>query len=442
MTFWTDLKNGLVGLSSVQGAFELLGYFHDQVVSKEDVEELSGGEVLEDMADASVREKSQLLGALPSIIAAPVLSDIYTAGFGVQVRRRVQNAYQQTLLSPMDYISYSYRYPDKEIDLRWYLSELGYNEAQEEIMSDLYKFYPNPGDFVRFGVREVFKPEIVAKYGYDDDFPEEIKTHMHKAGLTDEVMEWFWRAHWEMPSFYNIREARWRDKITDSEVDEWLTINDYAPYWRDIMKDILYTPYTRVDVRRMYDTGILGRDEVKRTYQDIGYDEEHAENLTEYTVVNSDKTKEVLSTYLNAYKRGIIDESELRSKMEEMNYSTEEIDLRIEMLEETDVVEKTKRSLTLTNVKSLFKKGLIDSYTLEDMLIELNYSDEAAMYMKLLILADSAAHKAWTKEIKKGYEELLLTRDEAVARLSDLGYSMEAINLSLALIDLELEVDE
>jgi hypothetical protein len=293
---------------------------------------------------------------------------------------------------------------------------------------------------VRFGVREVFKPDLVKKYGYDKDFPEEIKPYMHKAGLTDEVMGWFWRAHWELPSFYNIREAKWRGLITDKEVDEWLMVNDYAPYWRDILKNIIHNPYTRVDIRRMYNTGVVDRDEVKRTYMQLGYDETHAENLTKFTIVNSDKTKDVLSTYTKAFKKGIITESELIDQMQEMEYSDKEIELRISLLGMTVVSSKPKKGLTLTNVKKLFNKGLIDTSTLEDMLIKLNYDDDAVMYMKLLILSDSEPYKVWTSEIKKAYAKDLLARDETVAKLVTLGYTIEAIDLSLALIDIKREV--
>lgn len=439
MTFWNDLKNGLIGITGIKGAAGLMGDVYGRITKDEDLEGVTGSDSLSEMADASIRGKSELFGIVPNIVGMPLLGDLYSPGFGQIVRRRVQSAYQANLLSPMDYIAYNYRYPEKELDTRFWMSELGFDKNQEEIMHDLYKYYPNAPDFVRFGVREVFKPEIVKKYGYDDDFPKEIIPHMEKAGLSEDVMQWFWRAHWEMPSFYNIREARWRDLITDTEVDEWLTINDYAPYWRDTMVKIMYTPYTRVDIRRMYDTGVVDRDEVKRTYKDIGYDEEHAENLTRYTVINSDKTKDVLSTYTKAYERGLITQKELEEKMREMEYSDTEIKLRIEMLAESETVERSKRGLTLTTVKNLYKKGLTDSSTLEDQLITLNYSDDAVKYMKLLIVSESTPHKAWTTEIKKGYQNGVLSRDETIARLTGLGYSMESIDLSLALIEAKME---
>ena len=437
MTFWDDLKNMLIGVVGIKGAASIIGDFVGRATGDEEVSDLSSSESISNMADASIRGKSEIFSVVPNILGMPLLNDLYSPGFGRLVRRRVESAYKANLLSPMDYITYMKRFPEKEFDLTYYLSELGYNDKHEEILTDLFNYYPNAQDFVRFGVREVFKPDIVRKYGYDNEFPEEIKPHMHKTGLTDDVMSWFWRAHWELPSFYNIREARWRGVVTDVEVDEWLLANDYAPYWRGKLKEIMYNPYTRVDVRRMYDSGVITRDEVKKSYQDIGYDDSHAENLTKWTIINSDKSKDVLSTYTKAYSKDMITSDELIAVMEGMEYSDKEIELRIAMIDSVEVAERPKKGLTLTNVKKLFNKGLIDSFTLEDMLIELNYDDDAVKYMKILILSESQPYKEWVAEIKKGYKSDLLTRDETVDKLSALGYTLEAINLSLALIDVK-----
>lgn len=437
MTFWDDLKNMFIGVTGIASMANAIIMTAKRAIGDDDVSDLSDKEFFDSMADEGIKNKSELFGVVPNIVGMPILNDLYSPGFGRLVRRRVESAYKANLLSPMDYVAYAMRFPEKEIDLSFYLSELGYNEEHETMLNDLIKYYPNAPDFVRFGLREVFKPEVVEKYGYDDDFPEEIRPHMYKAGLSDEVMSWFWRAHWELPSFYNIREARWRDLITDTEVDEWLTVNDYAPYYRDVVKNIMYTPYTRVDVRRLYNTGVVTRDEVKRNYKDIGYSEHYAENLTRFTVIDSDEAKDVLSTYTRAFKAGIIEESELTAIMQDMEYSDKEIELRILLLGSYTVTERPKKGLTLTNVKKLFNLGLIDTPALEDMLIKLNYDDDAVMYMKLLILSESEPYRVWTAEVKKAYSLHVLSRDEAVSRLTSLGYTMEAIDLSLALIDIK-----
>ena len=442
MTFWEDLKDGLMALTGIKGSTAAMGKIYQSVADPEAYDEISNEDHLQDVTDESIKGKSQLFGVIPNIVGMPLINDVYAAGYGKIVTRRVQSAYKANLMSPMDYIAHSVRYPEKELDFSHYIEESGYDALHEEIMQDLYKYYPNAAEFVRFGVREVFKPAIVAKYGYDNEFPTDIIPHMAKAGLTEEVMKWYWRSHWEMPSFYNIRESLWRGHITDTEVNEWLAINDYAPYWRDKMVKIMYTPYTRVDVRRMYDCGVLDRAAVKRSYNDIGYDDEKAEALTKFTVINADKTKETVATFTKAFGQNLITEEEYKETLERMEYSPAEVELRVMMSNTAEAVSKPMKSITLTTVKALHKRGLIDAYELEEYLVKLNYDEDAVQKMKLLIISDSEPHKRFTAEIKKGYEKDILTVDQTIADLRELGYTDEAISLSIALIDLKKEEDE
>ena len=87
------------------------------------------------------------------------------------------------------------------------------------------------------------------------------------------------------------------------------------PGWRDALIAISYKPYTRVDIRRMHDVGVLNEAEVFEAYQDIGYDREKARTLTDFTLeLNSDDPEDVeplegltRSSIIAAYKDGIVD---------------------------------------------------------------------------------------------------------------------------------------
>jgi hypothetical protein len=90
---------------------------------------------------------------------------------------------------------------------------------------------------------------------------------------------------------------------------------DIMPAWRERLTQISFSPFTRVDIRRMHDQGILNEDEVVRAYKDIGYDDDKAEKLKDFTVrLNSDVELISLdiaedltrSSIVNFYKDGII----------------------------------------------------------------------------------------------------------------------------------------
>ena len=72
--------------------------------------------------------------------------------------------------------------------------------------------------------------------------------------------------------------------IDPDELKLLLRVRDIPSFWRERLVQLSYDPYTRVDVRRMYTAGVLSENEVFDTYLDLGYDEEHANNLTLWTL--------------------------------------------------------------------------------------------------------------------------------------------------------------
>jgi hypothetical protein len=133
MTLWDDLKNTFIAFTGIKGSLAGIADFIARAKGDEEVSDLSSAESLSNAADASIKGKSELFSIVPNILGMPLLNDLYTPGFGVLVRRRVSSAYQANLLSPMDYVTHLNRFPDEKIDLRFYLSELGYNEDHEKI---------------------------------------------------------------------------------------------------------------------------------------------------------------------------------------------------------------------------------------------------------------------------------------------------------------------
>jgi len=70
----------------------------------------------------------------------------------------------------------------------------GYNEKMQSYLKEAYKYYPSPTDFIRFATRDVFREDIVKKYGYDsewDKIESGIKEYVEKAGIDLEVLKWY-----------------------------------------------------------------------------------------------------------------------------------------------------------------------------------------------------------------------------------------------------------
>jgi hypothetical protein len=160
------------------------------------------------------------------------------------------------------------------------LQTLRVDAFERSILMKITEYFPTPADLVTFAVREVYSPDIVERFGQKQDLPDKFIEEAAKAGLNAEQATNYWAAHWDLPSISQGFEMFHRGVIEEKDLDTLLRALDVMPFWRESLKKIAYNPLTRVDVRRMYSVGVIDREGVKRSYLDIGYDEEKAELMT------------------------------------------------------------------------------------------------------------------------------------------------------------------
>lgn len=164
------------------------------------------------------------------------------------------------------------------------LHKLGWHDEDISLLRQSAYFIPPVGDLITMAVREVFSPDIAEQFGQYEDFPPEFVEHAAKQGVDSEWARRYWAAHWSLPSVQMAFEMLHRDVIDQPTLDLLLRASDIMPFWRDKLTAISYNPLTRVDVRRMHKLGVLSDAEVTRAYKDIGYNEENAQRLTDFTI--------------------------------------------------------------------------------------------------------------------------------------------------------------
>lgn len=152
-----------------------------------------------------------------------------------------------------------------------------------ELIEEVSRYFPSPSDLITMAVREVFTPDIVETFQLDADLPEQFLELAGKVGLSEEIATWSWRAHWLLPSLSNGFEMFHRRIISKEQLALLMRTQDIMPFWRDKLIQLSYRPLTRVDVRRMYDLGVLDRKGVYQNYLDYGYSPKNAELMTEFT---------------------------------------------------------------------------------------------------------------------------------------------------------------
>jgi len=310
--------------------------------------------------------------------------------------------------------------------------DLGYNPEDAQALADLKFYIPPPQDLITMAVRDVFNPERVAEFQQNEDFPEEFAFWAEQQGISRDWAEKYWQAHWVLPSVQMGYEMLHRRVIDEQQLRNLMSAQDIIPGWRDALIAISYSPYTRVDIRRMYDVGVLNEQQVFEAYQDIGYDKVKARTLTDFTVELAGDDEELpdelegitRSSVIASYKDGIIDRTTADDLLGLVGVGTEaravyltaaDLDIdREERLDEVDLIlteyengargllsaqlalnnlpltqlekEKAEQKLRKIRVKKIkmptkaqldkfFSAGLIDDEEYEDQLERMGYPD-------------------------------------------------------------------
>jgi len=337
-----------------------------------------------------------------------------------------------------------------------YLRAHGYSEKDIKLFKALYYAIPPLSDIIRMAVREAFSPDIAKKFGQYEDLPNEFVTWAAKQGLSKEWAERYWAAHWDLPSPQMGFEMLHRGIISTEELKLLLRALDVMPFWRDKLIQLSYAPYTRVDVRRMYTLGILDEQGVYKAYKELGYDDEKARNLTLFTVryyapeeeTELDKYREAGKTvYIQAYKRGIIGADELREYLRQLKYADNDIDLMVALADAEMAVTDTRedviplRSRTTSIATDCYKRGLITSDELTEILRLLRYTDNEISYYVTLSDYEVTSKTALTylEAVHDRYISRTIDKNEAIAQLGKLFVTGRALSSLFDVWDIERE---
>jgi hypothetical protein len=263
---------------------------------------------------------------------------ILNSALGVNVTQEINQKMQAYALDPTvlvnarmrEYITDNYYYAQ--------MARNGFSHEKAEIFLKTNRFWPNPQDFIRMAVRDAFNPTLVQQGGLDEQFPSAIVPYADKAGMSEEILKWYWRAHWELPSPQMGFEMLHRKLINQGQLKSLLKAADYAPGYIDAMIGISYSSYTRVDARRMWQTGVLSDSEFVEAMEEIGYNTDKAQKLLQWLKSDGgDGDKDLSqSMIVNAFKIGLMDRQTALRYLQDMGYDPKESDVILKLEEEKD----------------------------------------------------------------------------------------------------------
>jgi hypothetical protein len=306
------------------------------------------------------------------------LPDISSLGFMRHIGLMSEEGFQNSMaqlgvhdkLIPL-YIELAKRFPNtgeiiaglwrgtiNEGDFTALLKRQGYDEKSISLYKELSKQLPPLSDLIHMLVRDAFNDSAANQYGYDEDFPQEINEFFEKQGYEASWAKRYWRSHWNLPSPNQAYEMLHRGLIEQGDLETLLRISDYPKFWRDKLKDISYNVMTRVDVRRLLQSGLMDEAKALDTYKKMGYTPDDAELLTQFAMqgISQDEKDLTKTDVLNLYEEGLLDRNTTADNLVKMGYDSTEAE---EILKLSDIaIAKATRSdlVNFTKEKFLAKK--------------------------------------------------------------------------------------
>jgi hypothetical protein len=321
------------------------------------------------------------------------------------------------------------------------MREMGYTDAKTAEIRKLYEVLPSVQDIIYMVGKEAFEPDQIARFGLGDEFPALAVPYAEAQGLSREWLERYWYAHWTHASPQQVLEMLHRGVVTEKDVYEYYRVVEVPPWWREKLMAISFSPYTRVDTRRMYEMGIIDETEVYRNYLDQGYDADKAAGMLRFSMaLKHSKDKELsVSEILGAYKLGLLVRSVVISYLTEAGYSTEEAEFKVDYVEYQKKVAEQKERIDL--IGSRYKGGYITEPEALDALRELDLTEAVVQeHMgRWKLDYEKTLRRPSKAELDKLVGSGIISPAQYVFELEKLGYRGEHIGwfVQLALAELE-----
>ena len=321
----------------------------------------------------------------------PVLLD-YMAEYGFKADDIVRlRSLGENFLSAFQYEQLYRRGKLTIIERNFELQRLGYSPTQINNISNIVEQIPGVSDITSMAVREAWNDQVSQRFGYDENPPPEFGEWLTRQGLSADWAKRYWRAHWQLPGiqqafemFQRLRSGQTANVFSESDLADYLRAADIPVYFRDRLKEIAYSPLTRVDIRRMYGVGTLTADQVYQAYRDIGYNDKNAKLLTDFTtrIEKAEEKGLTRAAMQDAYRRGLWSRNDTIKALQEIGYSPEDADFWLDIVD-NDFFQQIQDA-KLTAIQYQYENGYLDDSTVYTKLGPLNLpSDRQVAILEL-----------------------------------------------------------
>jgi len=326
------------------------------------------------------------------------------------------------------------------------MRRLGFSADIVEKVIALKEPIPSTSDLVTMVVREAFVPEMVT------EAPKEFAYWMAKRGWSKEWSDRYWTAHWRpIPlelAYDNLRRGYW----SEDEFRRALWVHDIHPKWHDSILAVAFNPPSLRELGYGYDVGAYTREDIVKYRRWAGLSKEDAEKAADALIAyRTEAEREACRReYMYLYAIGRISREEFEANLKRLGTNPEAVKLWLErgdlykerIRKEPPVTEP--KAITRSDAMWAFEHGLRDERWLRDVLAFLDYRPEdIEVYVEIAKKRkaelekpppEPTPRKLTIAQLEDAYWLGLISEDEVVKRLIDLGFSSEDANTLLKII--------
>lgn len=443
-----DIINIIFGIISVVQVFVGL---NDQINS-------AVSERIQQLVDSELKPKIIDLGTIISLYwKNPNFQDYYTGllhqhGYNdEQIHNFLDDHF---LVIPLEIVSNLFlRGVINESEHDNYLQRLGYDGNSTSLLKTSYIKPVTIPEIVEYSIKGLSDNSYIQYMGLNDRMYGDITGYAKANGVTDFSARLQHLSAWQFPSIPDCVDLFRRGLIDGTALNYVLQYSNIPPYFRDKLVAQSYEVLSRRDLKALHKLRIISDNDVFNGYKRLGYNDNDARNLTNYTIrFDDDTTNDGLKklhdlsegALKSAYERDIITSGYARQKLIDIGYKPDDTTLIIQLWDydkskqKNTNVEKSHHDKAVVTVLDGYTRGVLDYDQTLHYLVNLGFTSANASNELSYLSYDMVVKSKLDilTHVKTAYIADAIDIAQATAILANYSFSQNEISNALGIADL------
>jgi hypothetical protein len=273
-----------------------------------------------------------------------------------------------------------------------------------------------------------------------DDF----KQYMLQSGFKEEWSQLIWDSHFNAPNLDDVLTAWRRGIIDEKRVDELMILIDLDPRFKEIFDVRKYQDPPISITRLMFETGAIDASKVPEYVHRMGYAPEFENALTEFILHFQERRYRTryITQLMTALAQDKATEEEVRTAVAEIGFTTDTADLivktallRRKTYASTSTATK-EAALSLSELKKAYSEDIINEDFLRQQMLSRNYSLEDTQIVIDLLNKDKAIETAGRRQVALTASEMMAAWRYGTISEDELRTSLLSRGLDLREVDI------